>query len=105
MDGINIWGMLGCALTYAAAIFAAVDGIGDHLIQRKAATASDAITGLRLKTGSKIVAALIGVITAAIVLLLNNNWGAMIILTIIFVVVVAWVYVVYRSGSRADARR
>ena len=101
---VNIWGLLGCALTYAAALFAAVDAIGDHMIQRSAATRDDARSGLRLKTGSKISAAAIGVITAAIVLWLDGNWPALVLLTLAFVAVVLWVVFVYRQGSRVQQK-
>ena len=97
---VNIWGMLGCALTYAAALFAAVDAIGEHMIQRSGAANGDARSGLRLKTGSKIAAAVIAVLTAAIVLSLDGNWPALILLSLAFIGVVLWVFYVYREGAR-----
>jgi ABC-type multidrug transport system fused ATPase/permease subunit len=103
--GINPWGMLGCALTYAAAMFAAVDGIADHLIRRPEAADSRAVHALRLKMGAKIAAAAIAVLTAAIVLIIDHNWVAFGILSVLFVLVVLWVFYVYREGSRSTAPR
>jgi Flp pilus assembly protein TadB len=105
MDGINLWGMLGCAVAYAGALFAAVDGIGDHLIARASATTPGDLHGLRLKTGSKIMAAIITVVTAAVVLVLDNNWIAFAVLTIVFVGFIAWVLGSYRKGSVLDRPR
>jgi hypothetical protein len=99
MDGINLWGMLGCAVAYAGAVFAAVDGIGDHMLARAKSTAPADRHALRLKTGSKIAAALITVITAGIVLLLDGNWVAFAILTAVLVAVLVWVGFNYRAGS------
>jgi hypothetical protein len=102
-DGINPWGMLGCALTYAAAMFAAVDGIADHLLRGGAAQEPRAVHAMRLKMGSKLAAAAIAVLTAAIVLIIDNNWAAFAILTVLFAGIVTWVYYVYRQGSAAVA--
>jgi len=98
---INLWGMLGCALTYAAAMFAAVDGIADHLLRRGDPDDNRAVHALRLKMGSKLAAAAIAVITAAIVLVLDNNWAAFGILSVVFVAIVVWVWFVYRAGARS----
>jgi hypothetical protein len=103
-DGINPWGMLGCAVAYAGAIFAAVDGLGDHLLHRGQRRDAEALHGLRLKTGSKIAAAGITVVTAAIVLILDSNWIAVIVLTLLFFAVVLWVFYVYRETARAARR-
>jgi hypothetical protein len=100
--GINPWGMLGCALTYAAALFAAVDGMADHLIRRGRDTDPPAVHALRLKMGSKIAAAAIAVFTAAIVLVIDGNWIALGVLSGVFVAVVIWVGYVYRQGSRKE---
>ena len=100
-DGINPWGMLGCALTYAAAMFAAVDGIADHLLRRGDAVDPRAVHALRLKMGAKLAAAAIAVLTAAIVLIIDSNWAAFAILSVLFLGIVAWVFYVYREGARA----
>ncbi|MCU1579648.1 MAG: hypothetical protein JWP19_1852 [Rhodoglobus sp.] len=100
-DGINPWGMLGCALTYAAAMFAAVDAIADQLLRKGEAEGPRAVHALRLKMGSKLAAAAIAVLTAAIVLIIDNNWAAFAVLSVLFAAIVAWVYYVYRQGSSA----
>ena len=98
--GINPWGMLGCALTYAAALFAAVDGLADHLVRRAQKTTAAEVHALRLKLGAKIAAAVIAVGTAAIVLAIDGNWIALAVLSALFLAVVIWVSFVYRQGSR-----
>ena len=98
--GINPWGMLGCALTYAAALFAAVDGMADHLVRRIGETDAATLHALRLKMGAKIAAAIIAVGTAAIVLAIDGNWIALSTLSVVFIAVVIWVGYVYRQGSR-----
>lgn len=97
--GINPWGMLGCALTYAAALFAAVDGMADHLVRRTEKTSPAAAHALRLKMGAKIAAAIIAVGTAAIVLAIDGNWIALTALSVVFAAVVVWVGFVYRQGA------
>ena len=101
--GINPWGMLGCALTYAAALFAAVDGLADHLVRRAGKTSPAEVHALRLKMGAKIAAAVIAVGTAAIVLAIDGNWIALTVLSVVFVAVVVWVAFVYAQGSRRVA--
>ena len=98
--GINPWGMLGCALTYAAALFAAVDGMADHLVRRAQQTEPAELHALRLKMGAKIAAAIIAVGTAAIVLAIDGNWIALAVLSVVFAAVVVWVGYVYAQGSR-----
>ena len=98
---INVWGMLGCAVAYAAALFAAVDGLGDALLQRDQHTGPRAKHALQLKVGSKVAAAGITVVTAGIVLLLDANYPAFTLLSVVFVIVVAWVAVVYRRSDRS----
>jgi hypothetical protein len=98
---VNVWGMLGCAVAYAAALFAAVDGLGDALLQRDQHTGPRAKHALQLKVGSKVAAAGITVVTAGIVLLLDTNYIAFALLSAVFVVVVAWVAVVYRRSGRS----
>lgn len=97
--GVNPWGMLGCALTYAAALFAAVDGMADHLVRRAQETDPAAMHALRLKMAAKIAAAVIAVGTAAIVLAIDGNWIALTVLSVVFAAVVVWVGFVYRAGS------
>ncbi len=98
--GINPWGMLGCALTYAAALFASVDGMADHLVRRIGETDAATLRALRLKMAAKIAAAIIAVGTAAIVLAIDGNWIALAVLSVVFVAVVVWVGIVYRHGVR-----
>lgn len=101
--GINPWGMLGCALTYAAALFASVDGMADHLIRREKTTDTRSLQVLRLKMGAKIAAAIMAVGTAAIVLSLDGNWIALSALSVVYVAVIIWVAYVYRQAGRATA--
>lgn len=103
--GINPWGMLGCALTYAAALFAAVDGMADHLVRRAKETDPASVHALRLKTGAKIAAAVIAVGTAAIVLVIDGNWIALSVLSVVFVAVIIWVAFVYRQGTVGQGSR
>lgn len=100
MDSINIWGMLGCAVAYAGALFAAVEGLGDHLLQRSSTTTASQRSALRMKTAAKVSAALITVITAAIVLMLDSNWIAFAVLSVVFVGVMLWVFRSYRQTDR-----
>lgn len=97
--GVNPWGMLGCALTYAAALFAGVDGMADHLIRSAKAADKREVHALRLKMAAKIAAAAIAVSTAAIVLALDGNWIALAVLSVLFVGVVVWVGYVYKQGA------
>lgn len=99
-DGVNLWGMLGCALTYAAALFAAVDGVAEHLLQRDEPRDPRSVHAMRIKTVAKLAAAAIAVLTAAIVLILDNNWAAFTVLSIVFIAIVAWVFLVYRASTR-----
>jgi len=101
---VNLWGMLGCAVAYAGAVFAGVDGLADHLLRRHGGMTEKELSAMRLKTGSKVAAALITVITAGIVLLLDSNWMAFGILTAVFAAVIVWVAVVFRNADR-PARR
>jgi hypothetical protein len=98
--GINPWGMLGCALAYAAALFAAVDGLADQLVRRTEKTTPAAVHALRLKMGAKIAGSIIAVSTAAVVLAIDGNWIALAALSVVFIAVLVWVAFVYRQGSR-----
>ncbi len=102
-DGINIWGMLGCAVAYSGAVLAAVDGLGDHILNRASSSDAAAIKGATLKAGSKLVAAAITIVTAGTVLVLDNNWIAFVLLTIAAIAVVLWVFYVYREANRGGA--
>jgi hypothetical protein len=84
----NLWGALGCALTYAAALFATVDAFADLLLTPGDTPDGRLSPALRLKAGSKLSAAGIAVVSAGIVLALDANWFAFIALTIAFVVLV-----------------
>ena len=99
---VNLWGMLGCAVAYAGAVFAGVDGLADHLLRRHGGMTRKELSAMRLKTGSKVAAALITVVTAGIVLILDTNWPAFAILTVAFLAILLWVWMVYRNANRAE---
>ena len=84
--GPNLWGALGCALAYAAALFATVDAFADLLLTPADTPDGHLSPAMRLKAGSKIGAGGIAVVSAGIVLLLDENWFAFTALTIAFVV-------------------
>ncbi len=98
---VNLWGALGCAVAYSAAILATLDGFADLILARDDAPAGRLTPGVGLKFGSKLAAAAIAVISAGIVLALDENWFAFTCLTIAFVVVVAIGVVVMLRHSRA----
>ncbi|MFC5790060.1 hypothetical protein EDM22_18800 [Agromyces tardus] len=81
----NLWGALGCALTYAAALFATVDAFADLLLTPGDTPDGRLSPALRLKAGSKLSAAGIAVVSAAIVLALDSNWFAFTTLGVAFV--------------------
>jgi hypothetical protein len=80
----NLWGALGCALTYAAALFATVDAFADLLLTPGDTPDGRLSPALRLKAGSKLSAAGIAVVSAAIVLALDANWFAFTTLGVAF---------------------
>ena len=86
---VNLWGALGCAVAYSAALLATLDAFADLILARDDAPAGRLTPAVGLKFGSKLAAAAIAVIAAAIVLALDSNWFAFTSLTIAFVVVVA----------------
>jgi hypothetical protein len=86
---VNLWGALGCAVAYSAALLATLDGFADLVLARDDAPAGRLTPGVGLKFGSKLAAAAIAVISAGIVLALDSNWFAFTSLTIAFVIVVA----------------
>jgi hypothetical protein len=85
-SGPNLWGALGCALAYAAALLATVDAFADLLLTPADTPDGHFSPALRLKAGSKIGAGGIAVVSAGIVLVLDENWFAFTALTIAFVV-------------------
>lgn len=87
-DTVNLWGALGCAVAYSAALLATLDGFADLILARDDSPAGTLTPAVGLKFGSKLAAAAIAVISAAIVLALDANWFAFTALTIAFVVVV-----------------
>lgn len=101
VNTVNLWGALGCAVAYSAALLATLDGFADLILARDDAPAGRLTPGVGLKFGSKLAAAAIAVISAGIVLALDENWFAFTCLTIAFVVVVAIGVVVMLRHSRA----
>ena len=99
---VNIWGMLGCAVGYAAALFAIVDALGDFLANRQGADRI-ALNALRLKTGGKVGASGLTVVTAAVVLLLDNNLLAFLLFTVIFAAISLWVFYIFRESAAESA--
>lgn len=98
---VNLWGALGCAVAYSAALLATLDGFADLILARDDAPAGRLTPGVGLKFGSKLAAAAIAVISAGIVLALDENWFAFTCLTIAFVIVVAIGVIVMLRHSRA----
>lgn len=87
---VNLWGALGCAVTFAAALFAILDALGDYAHSRGAAANTWQSTGLRLKIGSKVAASGVAASAAGVVLALDANWWTLIALAVVFVVVIGW---------------
>jgi hypothetical protein len=87
-DGVNLWGALGCAVAYSAALLATLDAFADLILARHDSPAGRLTPAVGLKFGSKLVAAAIAVVSAAIVLALDANWFAFSTLSIAFVIVV-----------------
>jgi 1,4-dihydroxy-2-naphthoate octaprenyltransferase len=85
---VNLWGALGCAVAYSAALLATLDAFADLILARDDSPAGRLTPAVGLKFGSKLAAAAIAVISAAIVLALDANWFAFTSLTFAFVVVV-----------------
>jgi len=101
VDSVNLWGALGCAVAYSAALLATLDGFADLILARDDAPAGRLTPGVGLKFGSKLAAAAIAVISAGIVLALDENWFAFTCLTIAFVIVVAIGVIVMLRHTRA----
>jgi len=95
----NLWGALGCAMAYAAALLAALDAFADILLARGgAASAFGPAHGL--KFGGKLAAAGITVVSAGLVLALDSNWFALTALSVVFVVVIASAVLIMRRTVR-----
>lgn len=82
----NLWGALGCALAYSGALFATVDSFADLLLVGDGAVDRRVSPALRLKSGSKLAASGITVVSAGTVLALDANWFAFTALSIAFAV-------------------
>jgi hypothetical protein len=102
-DSVNIWGALGCAAMYAAALLATLDAFADLILARHDSPAGRLTPAVGLKFGSKLVAAAITVISAAIVLGLDGNWFAFMWLSIAFLIVVGIGVVVMLRDQRATS--
>jgi hypothetical protein len=100
-DSVNLWGALGCAVAYSAALLATLDGFADLILARDDSPAGRLTPAVGLKFGSKLAAAAIAVISAGIVLALDANWFAFTALTIAFLVIVAIGLVVMLRPRRA----
>jgi hypothetical protein len=85
---VNLWGALGCAVAYSAALLATLDAFADLVLVRSDSATGRLSPGLSLKFGSKIVAAVITVVAAAMVLALDGNWFAFTSLSVAFLAVI-----------------
>lgn len=104
-DSVNLWGALGCAVAYSAALLATLDGFADLILARDDSPAGRLTPAVGLKFGSKLAAAAIAVISAGIVLALDANWFAFTALTFAFLVVVGIGVVVMLRPRRAASDR
>ncbi|WP_156891435.1 hypothetical protein [Agromyces subbeticus] len=98
----NLWGALGCALAYSGALFATIDSFADMLLAPGDRPDGRMSPALKLKSGSKLSAAGITVVSAGTVLALDANWFALVALSIVFLVLVgigALVLVRHRAAS------
>jgi Flp pilus assembly protein TadB len=102
---VNLWGALGCAVAYSAALLATLDAFADLIMARDDAPARRLTPGVGLKFGSKLAAAAIAVISAGLVLALDSNWFAFTALTIAFAVVVGIGVIVLLRHQRLAERR
>ncbi|SDH40078.1 hypothetical protein [Microbacterium pygmaeum] len=102
---VNLWGALGCAVAYSAALLATLDAFADLILARDDAPAGGLTPGVGLKFGSKLAAAAIAVISAGLVLALDSNWFAFTALTIAFAVVVGIGVIVLLRHQRMAERR
>jgi len=99
---VNLWGALGCAVAYSAALLATLDAFADMILVRSDSGVGRLSPGLGLKFGSKIVAATITVVAAAVVLALDGNWFAFTLLSCAFLVVVGVAALVLLRQVRHD---
>lgn len=81
----NLWGALGCALAYSGALLATVDSFADMLLASGDGPGRRMSPALRLKSGSKLAAAAITVVSAGTVLALDANWFALTALSVVFI--------------------
>ncbi len=93
-DGINPWGMLGCAVGYAAALLAVLDALADLRLARET-VGTRLGPGHTLKFSSRITAAGITVVTAGVVLLIDENMMAFVSLTAFFIAALIWSLIVF----------
>lgn len=98
---VNLWGALGCAVTFSASLFAILDALGDYAHARAKAGNPWQVAGNRLKIGSKLVAAGIASLAAGVVLALDNNWWALIALGTISLGVIGWGALALSRGRAA----
>ena len=89
-DSVNLWGALGCAVAFAAALFAVLDALGDYALARSTGATGWESTSNRLKFGSKLSAAGITSASAGAVLALDGNWFALTVLGIVFLAIILW---------------
>ncbi|WP_309101954.1 hypothetical protein [Microbacterium sp.] len=97
----NLWGALGCAMAYAAALLTALDALADMLLARTGKGGLGPAMGLKL--GGKLTASGIAVVSAAIVLALDANWFAFTGLSIVFVGVVGVSVILMRRSALRQA--
>ena len=103
-DSVNLWGALGCAVAFAAALFAVLDALGDYALARSTRATGWESTSKRLKFGSKLSAAGITAASAGTVLALDGNWFALTVLGIVFLVIILWslLALLRRENARAN---
>ncbi|WP_309129644.1 hypothetical protein [Microbacterium sp.] len=83
----NLWGALGCAMAYAAALLTALDSFADLLIAHQSSDDGGIGPAHGLKFGGKLTAAGVTVVSAGTVLALDSNWFAFVALSSVFAVV------------------
>lgn len=104
-NSVNLWGALGCAVAFAAALFAVLDALGDYALARSTKATGWETTSKRLKFGSKLSAAGITAASAGTVLALDGNWFALTVLGLVFLAIVLWslVALLRRENARGNA--
>ena len=103
-DSVNLWGALGCAVAFAAALFAVLDALGDYALARSTKATGWETTSKRLKFGSKLSAAGITAASAGTVLALDGNWFALTVLGLVFLAIILWslVALLRRENARGN---